>query len=136
MESEEKCEEERYKDAEVWGLLYAMSEDGVDEVALDRYEGVATGAYDKLDLEVEMFDVRSDVDGKGAVIVQGIAKAEKVLVYVNRRMTEDGKAKKEYVGRMNRGIKDAVERGVPREYVEKWMRCGLGWSDYEDIENI
>lgn len=30
-----------------------MSEDGVDEVALDGYEGVATGAYDKLELEVE-----------------------------------------------------------------------------------
>lgn len=93
----EKDEEERYKGTEVWGLLYAMSEDGVDEVALDRYEGVATGAYNKLELEVKVFDVRPDVDGKEAVIVKEIARSEKVLVYVNCVMMEDGKAKEEYI---------------------------------------
>lgn len=121
IENKEK-EADQYEDAEVWGLLYAMSEDGVDEVALDGYEGVATGAYEKLELEVEMFDIQPTSDGKGAVVVEESARPVQALVYVNSRMTEDRKAIEEYVGRINKGIKDAVERGVPMGYVQKWIR--------------
>ena len=47
---------------------------------------------------------------------------EKMLVYVDRKRTQPDEPKKEYVYRMNMGIKDALKEGVPEKYVQEVMR--------------
>jgi gamma-glutamylcyclotransferase len=44
------------------------------------------------------------------------------LVYINRGAVTPSKPKEEYVYRMNMGIQDAIEKGVPEGYVEEVMR--------------
>ena len=53
-----------------------------------------------------------------------------MLVYINRKMTAPDKPKKEYIYRMNMGIKDAVKEGMPKGYVDKVMRKFI--PDLED----
>lgn len=95
----------------VYGLLYTLQPQ--DEELLDRAEGVPD-CYTKYLLDVEI--VR---EGKVEEVV-------KALVYVDEARKGTGVCKEEYVGRMNRGIRDAVERGMPDEYVQnvlrKWVR--------------
>jgi gamma-glutamylcyclotransferase len=106
----------------VYGMLYLLH-DPYDEEALDRSEGVPE-AYTKHFLSVELLSVderganfggqeRMRVEGDGGV---------KALVYVDLKRTGEGVCKEEYVGRMNRGIRDAVAKGMPESYVERVMR--------------
>ena len=44
------------------------------------------------------------------------------LVYVDEKRVNDGVCKEEYVARINRGIKDAVGKGMNEEWVEKYIR--------------
>ena len=44
------------------------------------------------------------------------------LVYVDEHRTAPGTINAEYIGRMNRGIKESVALGVPEEWVERVMR--------------
>jgi gamma-glutamylcyclotransferase len=94
----------------VYGLLYTLEPE--DEALLDRAEGVPK-SYTKHDLDVEILTGEK----KGMV---------KALVYVDEIRKGTGTCKEEYVARMNRGIKDALEKGMPRWYVEdvlrKWVR--------------
>ena len=46
-----------------------------------------------------------------------------MLVYIDRERVADDNPQKEYIHRMNMGIKDAVHKaGVPFAYVQKVMR--------------
>ena len=45
-----------------------------------------------------------------------------VLVYVDEIRTSPGPVKPEYVGRMNRAIRQSIELGIPRGWVERVMR--------------
>ncbi|KAH8798873.1 hypothetical protein F5882DRAFT_394766 [Hyaloscypha sp. PMI_1271] len=96
----------------VYGLLYTLQP--ADEALLDRAEGVPR-SYTKHVLDVEL--VVPGKEGKERV---------KALVYVDEVRTGTGVCKEEYVARMNRGIRDAVAKGMPRSYVEgvlrKWVR--------------
>jgi gamma-glutamylcyclotransferase len=94
----------------VYGLLYELGgEGGADEAALDGYEGVSW-VYKKVFLPVKVLADNGRVLGE----VQA-------LVYVDPK-TGTGTCKEEYVGRMNRGLKDAIEKGVPAAWVEKVIR--------------
>jgi hypothetical protein len=100
----------------VYGLLYTLEPD--DEALLDRAEGVPR-SYTKHLLDIE--------------IVSGVRTEKEVvkaLVYVDLIRTGTGVCKEEYVGRMNRGIRDAVEKGMPRAYVESVLRR---WVRDEDV---
>lgn len=44
------------------------------------------------------------------------------LVYVDEFRTSPGPVKREYVGRMNRAIRQSIELGIPRGWVERVMR--------------
>lgn len=102
---------------EVWGLVYTLQRE--DESRLDRNEGVPI-AYAKEMLGCDFWAV-DDESGEPANVT---AKPEKVemLVYINREAVEPSPPKKEYVYRMNEGIKDAVQEGVPKGYVKEVMR--------------
>lgn len=83
----------------VLGTVYRLS--AADIMTLDRFEGVAQGAYRK-----EMVPVA--VNGQYT----------NCLVYVDP-VTEEGRAKEEYVARINYGIRDA---GMSDEYVSRYLR--------------
>lgn len=110
-----ECETE--SDGEgVWGMLYLLPPR--DEESLDKCEGVPW-AYDKSVLEVRwvLDDWKKTPEGGEQTV--------RALVYVDEQRKEEGKPREEYVGRMQRGIKDAVDWGVGEEYVERVMRPAL-----------
>lgn len=103
---------------EVWGLVFSLQPS--DEDKLDVNEGVPE-AYTKEDLEVEFWSTNN-----------GDAKPEvtQMLVYIDRKRLEPDVPKKEYIYRMNRGVADALEEGVPVEYVNEVVRKFI--PDLED----
>ncbi|PNY23452.1 Uncharacterized protein TCAP_06596 [Tolypocladium capitatum] len=97
--------------AGVYGLLYLLPPQ--DEERLDGYEGVPW-AYEKLHC-----DVRWARDREGRVVDEPV----RALVYVDRTRVGEGTPRDEYVGRMERGIEDAVENwGLDRGYADRVMR--------------
>lgn len=98
----------------VYGLLYLLPPG--DERSLDVFEGVPA-AYDKCQCPVRW--VR-DGDGKP---VPGGGEAVTALVYVDERRTRPGVPRPEYIGRMERGIEDAVRNwGLDEAYANRVMR--------------
>jgi gamma-glutamylcyclotransferase len=99
----------------VWGMVYEL--DSEDEVALDGNEGVPY-AYEKEMITCEFWDEKSQ--GHEETVTKG--EMSKMLLYVDRKRTEDAEPKKEYVHRMNMGIADAIKMGVPESYVKEVLR--------------
>lgn len=99
----------KYDDDLVYGMLYTLQPS--DEATLDRAEGVPF-AYVKRMISVDLPSPSID--------------SVEALVYVDVERLGTGECREEYVGRMNRGTRDAVQRGVPKSYVEgalrKWVR--------------
>lgn len=140
---------------QVWGMMYSLEEE--DEKLLDEREGVPV-AYRKEWIECEFWTVpeaaassssrgeeeevgkneentttaEKETKRKTADITKRPGK-EKMLVYINREMTDEGEIRKEYISRMNCGIKDAVKEGLPREYVEQVLRRWIP-ADREEEE--
>ncbi|KAL2068149.1 hypothetical protein VTL71DRAFT_16247 [Oculimacula yallundae] len=117
--------EEEYEGDRVFGMVYLLQDE--DERILDRAEGVPW-AYEKVLLEVEILPggegegtrkEGEEQEGRGGKKVD-------VLVYVDFKRLGEGVCREEYVARMNRGIKDAVQKGMPQKYVDdvlrKWVR--------------
>lgn len=84
---------------EVHGVVYEISES--DEISLDRFEGVQTGNYRKEILKIEI-----------------AGESKECLVYVDP-FEKEGKPKKEYIGRVNKGILDSR---LPSKYVNRYIR--------------
>lgn len=91
-------------------MVYILN--AADETYLDRNEGVPT-VYEKKSINIDFLPV------EGSGVEAGIIKG---LVYVDVKRTNVGGIEEEYVYRMNRGIRDAVEMGMPEEYVERSLR--------------
>lgn len=83
----------------VLGTVYELTES--DMRNLDRFEGVAQGAYRK-----EMISV--DVDGRKL----------DCLVYIDPLVVE-GVPQEEYIARINNGIREAA---FPEKYTERYLR--------------
>jgi hypothetical protein len=122
------------------GLCYEISVS--DEARLDISEGVATGAYEKHDLPVE---IRSGdpsvyrrptawiVNHGGVQTVLKITDPQsvsdlpigvepEVLVYVSEEFVEEGQPWDEYVRRINAGLHDAMALGMDSAYVTNCIR--------------
>ncbi|KAH8598071.1 hypothetical protein B0O99DRAFT_684128 [Bisporella sp. PMI_857] len=98
---------------EVQGLLFTLGTEA-DEDSLDIAEGVPY-AYQKVLRWVEVPEPSGSDAGRSIRKVLA-------LVYVDEKRVEPGKCKEEYVARMNRGIRDAMEKGMDSSYVEKYLR--------------
>ena len=101
---------------EVWGLVYTLSSD--DERNLDGNE---LPAYGKEWLEVEFFPANT-TSGSCVDTIHKEGSTKEMLVYVDRNCVSEDEPKEEYVYRMNMGIQDAIEAGVPEGYVQKVIR--------------
>jgi gamma-glutamylcyclotransferase len=107
----------------VFGMVYSLNEE--DEKKLDKNEGVPV-AYTKESLRCDFWSAGKPthpMDKHSKVEVsEPPSTTQDMLVYIDRqRVTPDG-PRKEYVYRMNRGIDDALELGVPKNYVDEVMR--------------
>lgn len=103
-------------DQEVWGLVYSLTSS--DEEKLDINEGVPF-AYTKEQLSIDFWPA---ADGKKPRVDKSPEQTE-MLAYIDWVRTEPDEPKKEYVYRMNMGIADAVEEGMPERYVRDVMRA-------------
>ncbi|KAI0127681.1 hypothetical protein BJ170DRAFT_683513 [Xylariales sp. AK1849] len=104
------------KNPGVFGVLYRLPPQ--DEEYLDMCEGVPF-AYEKrfVDVTLRSRDGIADVDGEGNL------RKVSVLAYIDVQNVGEAEPKQEYVGRMNRGIKEAgVEWGLPGWFVKGVMR--------------
>lgn len=120
--SKEESKQKHDYSHEVWGLVYSLEPE--DEDALDGNEGVPV-AYRKEHLECDFFENHGD---KQDITVD--PKEIDMLVYINRKLTTPSDPKEEYIYRMNMGIKDALQEGVPSKYVDQVMRKFI--PDVED----
>lgn len=122
---ENSPDSESYSD-HVYGLVYSLLPE--DEKRLDRNEGVPV-AYTKELIECDFWpsDTRSKVDTSVPP-----PETRNMLVYIDRNRTTPDQPRDEYVYRMNQGIRDAVKRGVPEEYVRDVMRKFIPERDDED----
>ncbi|KAF2125161.1 hypothetical protein P153DRAFT_253739, partial [Dothidotthia symphoricarpi CBS 119687] len=101
----------------VYGLAYHLPPS--NESLLDAYEGVPT-AYTKTYLPCAFWPSTLD---EAVDTTRAPGEARRVmLVYIDRRRTGVGEAGGEYVGRVNRGVGDAVRLGVPAGWVEEVVR--------------
>jgi gamma-glutamylcyclotransferase len=98
----------------VYGMLYTLQPE--DEARLDLAEGVPY-SYVKFLLPIELVGSKEGEDGGRGPQKDAGAEREIVpaLVYVDLKRTEDGVCREEYVARMNRGIRDAVTKGMSGE---------------------
>ncbi|CAL5869317.1 uncharacterized protein PFLUO_LOCUS3545 [Penicillium psychrofluorescens] len=136
------------EDEEVYGVLYAMHP--LDEEELDMYEGVDHDAasLEGLECATETTSeeaknghggygtIRPRAQGDGcynkwyvdAQIVRWLVpsreeeKTVRVLVYVDEQRVREGPPKTEYIGRMNRGVRESERLGLPAQWVESTMR--------------
>lgn len=117
----------------VYGVLYEMSPE--DELLLDGYEDVDDCASESKNTKVDKH-IRPREQGRGdynkwyfpAVVTRWLdgggdgEKMQTVLVYVDEERVSLGAPKKEYIGRMNRGIREAECLGFPKKWAEVVMR--------------
>ena len=115
--------------AEVYGLIYSLTRD--DERDLDRNEGVPF-AYTKELLSVDFWPSKS---GTPLDVMEDYEKRE-MLVYIDRKRTEDDRPREEYIHRMNMGIRDGVLVGIPRDYVDRQLRPFIPVKGRKEVEEF
>ncbi|KAI1880333.1 hypothetical protein JX265_001954 [Neoarthrinium moseri] len=104
----------------VYGLLYRLAPR--DEATLDVCEGVPW-AYQRAFVDVTPLLLEEEEKENGRPMSETAAAPVRALVYVDGANVTPGRARDEYVGRMNRGIREAGERwGLDAAYVEAVMR--------------
>ncbi|KAL8871228.1 MAG: hypothetical protein Q9174_002896 [Haloplaca sp. 1 TL-2023] len=100
----------------VYGLVYTLTP--LDEAQLDVNEGVPT-CYTK---ETMMVDFWSSEQGQKVEIANDGSVKKELLVYIDRKRTKDASPKQEYVHRINMGVRDAVDLGIPQSYIDGVVR--------------
>ncbi|KAF9014082.1 Butirosin biosynthesis, BtrG-like protein [Cyathus striatus] len=103
----------------VYGSVYELSPS--DESSLDRYEGVPK-YYGKQTLSVNFTSTT------------GEEKVVDTLVYVDEHDVVPGEPKAEYIDRMNWAIVDGVKCGIPRAYIQKYIRPFIRADSEEDLQ--
>jgi gamma-glutamylcyclotransferase len=123
-------EEEYENENVVFGLVYALHP--ADEQQLDINEGVPF-AYTKEYLPCAFWPAASGKHNSKPVDVSKYPQpTQNMLVYIDRKRIGESEPRKEYVVRMNKGIEDAVGRGVPREWVDRVVRRFVLAEEAED----
>jgi gamma-glutamylcyclotransferase len=107
----------RQDNLRTYGLVYELNDDDVKR--MDRFEGVPH-CYSKEEHVVELW-LRREGTTKTNILRRG--KRVKALVYCDRVNTTDSDViYQSYVYRMNQGILDALEEGVPASYIDQCIR--------------
>lgn len=80
-------------------------------------------------------DLWESKDGK-KVDISFPAMKKDMLVYIDRKRVVDDDPKEEYIYRMNRGIEDAVDAGIPFAYVQKVIRPFIPERAKKEVEEL
>ena len=114
---------------EVYGLVYALTP--TDEAQLDINEGVPY-CYTKEIMRAELWapENRDAVDITAGAT--GRREAD-LLVYIDQHRKIEDIPKPEYVHRMNMGVRDALEMGIPKDYIDQVIRKFIPPQD-RDLE--
>ena len=119
----------------VYGFVYRLGEG--DEEKLDGYENVPNH-YTKEWVLVEFWPRTDEL--KGAKIdIKRRSKKVKCMLYVDRNHIEDGKPSGQYVYKMNEGIQDALEEGIPERYINECIRKYIpmyGEAPYDKLVSV
>lgn len=136
-EGEEGIPQSGDEDA-VFGVLYEMARD--DERLLDGYEGVDWDAPPSSSGEGVSDKIRPREQGDGDYnkwylpakitawlddeqrVVRGDREEQTVLIYVDEDRVRVGPPKTEYIARMDRAIREALELGFPEKWAREVMR--------------
>lgn len=113
----------------VWGLVYSL--EAKDERRLDLNEGVPV-AYTKEWLTVDYWPASNGSKPK----TDWEAVQKEMLVYIDRNRVKPDRPKKEYIYRMNMGIKDAVAESMPQVYVDDVLRKFIPDEEDREIEGF
>jgi gamma-glutamylcyclotransferase len=111
------------KGSMVWGILHRINTE--DEAELDRCEGVPF-CYQKKPLLIS--SLAPSHKGKSKTASESVV----ALVYVDGKRVTPGKARAEYIGRMNAAIADAVDCGIPLDWIETEMRPFIPLQDIDE----
>ncbi|KAF8872871.1 Butirosin biosynthesis, BtrG-like protein [Infundibulicybe gibba] len=101
-----------------YGEVYQLTPE--DEAALDGFEGVPN-SYVKQVHQVQIAGPIVDFFKKDVPAAVSIP----ALVYVDVVRVTEGSPAKEYIHRMNMGIADALQLGVPETYINKYLRPSI-----------
>jgi len=93
-----------------------------DEHDLDIYEG---SAYEKQTHPVSWVREKSVAEDKQV----------DALIYIDPEHKSESTPRKEYIYRMNMGIADAIQEGVPTEYIDKYLRVFIPSADNKAIRD-
>lgn len=117
--SHAKGHQHQHQPLGVFGLLYAMTLP--DLAALDVYEGWPR-VYDRRTMKVRVCTWDDTTAAEDMDVSEGDTVS--ALVYVDLDAVTDARPRREYVGRMNRGIAEAMAAPwrLPALYVEAVMR--------------
>ncbi|KAI4276857.1 MAG: hypothetical protein LQ337_002204 [Flavoplaca oasis] len=99
----------------VYGVIYCLLEE--DEKRLDWDEGVPW-AYTKEIIPIDSWSLGPSQK----LDLHREPEKKELLVYIDRERVYDAIPETEYVHRINMGIHDAVERGMPLPYVDAVIR--------------
>lgn len=105
----------------VYGAMFELSQE--DEARLDRYEGVPNSYVKRI------IPVRYLGDEDYGVDQENGHKMVDALVYVDILRPQEGPPKQEYIRRMNCGIRDGIEAGIPKGYITKYIRPFIPKAD-------
>jgi gamma-glutamylcyclotransferase len=109
----------------VWGMVYTLTDS--DEARLDRNEGVPF-SHTKEVHDIEFWPIDPE-NLEEKIDISAFPEKKQMLLYIDRKRTKDDKPREEYIYRMNMGIIDALEVGIPSSYVEKVMRKFIPETD-------
>jgi gamma-glutamylcyclotransferase len=98
----------------VYGFVYEIGPQ--DEESLDGCEGVPL-VYEKKVIPIKLKLTTSSGDDETAT-----KRIIEAIVYVDFVRTTRDVPRTEYVHRINMGLKDALPRGIPQSYVDKYIR--------------
>jgi hypothetical protein len=108
----------------VYGVVYRLEKE--DEAALEKEMGRGGGrGYTKEIQTVDFWGRWQDSDGewRAADLRNGRIQRIKVIVYVDRKDTQDGGVPSAaYLTKLHAAIKDAIAQGVPKGYFEEFVR--------------
>jgi hypothetical protein len=96
----------------VFGFIFELN--AKDEAALDKYEG-APVIYQKRTIPVQL--TTSPGDGGRAT-----KKTIQALIYIDFVSTTLDVPKTEYIHRINMAMQDALKKGIPQSYIDKYIR--------------
>jgi len=116
-----------------WGLVYRVTEK--DLKRLDVNEGVPV-AYVRKAIKVDLWDAQTIEEqretGKGVEDLESTS--VNMWVYINTKRTKPSYPYDEYIYRMNMGITDALELGMPDGYTMEVLRKYIPEQDVDDDE--